>query len=89
MTSATSQTQHEIPLRFSDGTEGVAVRTGDHAAWFCVCTRRWPLIGHSDAVAGNPASIVRCPNCARKYRVVARGLRDVPTHVQEMPDIQL
>ena len=84
----TGQAQEEIPLRFADGSEGVAVRTGNNAAWLCVCSRKWPLIGYSDAVRSERAySIVRCPECARKYRVVASDFKKVPTHVLELPDV--
>jgi hypothetical protein len=36
------QTQHDIPVRFTDGAEGLAVRTGNNAAWLCVCPRKQP-----------------------------------------------
>jgi hypothetical protein len=88
MKNEPGQAQHDIPLRFADGTEGVAVRTGNTAAWLCVCPRKWPLLGYSDSVSSErPESVVRCPDCARKYRVVAPGLKQVPTHVQELPDV--
>ena len=90
MKNETFQAQHEIPLRFADGAEGMAVRTGNNAAWLCVCPRHLPLIGYSDAVTSERAySVIRCPDCRRKYRVVAPGLKNVPTHVQEIPDVQV
>ena len=90
MKNTKGQAQHDIPLRFADGAEGVAVRTGNNAAWLCVCPRKWPLLGYSDAVTSEHAySIVRCPDCGRKYRVVALGLKEVPTHVQEISDVHV
>ena len=87
MKNTIGQVQHDIPLRFADDTEGVAVRTGTYAAWLCVCLRRSPLLGYSDDVASERAdSIVRCPDCRRTYRVVGPGLKEVPTHVQELSD---
>jgi hypothetical protein len=90
MKNTTGQAQHEIPLRFTDGVEGVAVRTGNNAAWLCVCQRKWPLLGYSDAVSSeNAYSVVHCPDCARKYRVVAPAVKGVPTHVLEIPDVHV
>ncbi len=86
----TGQTQHDIPLRFADGAEGVAVRTGNNAAWLCVCPRKQPLVGYSDAVtSGRAYSVVQCPHCGRQYRVVAPGFKKVPTHVQEIPGVHV
>lgn len=79
------QKQHQIPLRFFDGREGRAARTGNNAAWLCACGSDIPLVGYSDAVDSERASsIVACTDCARTYRVVAPGLKQVPTEVREV-----
>lgn len=82
------QTQHEIKVRFLDGTERKGVRTGNNAAWHCQCGRQLPLIGYSDRL--DPAdrdSLVICPepSCGKRFRVVAPGLKKVPSQVQEVP----
>lgn len=81
------QAQHEIIVHFLDGSEEIAVRTGNNAAWRCQCGREPPLIGYSDALNSvHQYSLVVCPNenCARVFRVVAQGLKQAPTHVQEI-----
>jgi hypothetical protein len=43
------------------------------------------LIGYSDTIHSvNHNSLVICPECDRRYRVVAPGQMQVPTHVQEV-----
>lgn len=81
------QVQHEIIVRFLDGTESSGVRTGNNAAWLCQCGRELPLVGYSDTIDSvNQYSLVICPEreCGRAFRVVAPGLKQVPTHVQEV-----
>lgn len=80
-----SQEQHEVQVRFVDGTIARATRTGNNAAWMCACGRREPLLGYSDS-ATDPKhySSIQCPGCGRVYRVVAAGLKQVPSHVQEL-----
>jgi hypothetical protein len=83
------QIQHEIIVRFLDRTERKCVRTGNNAAWHCQCGRPLPLIGYSDGIdSANQNSLVICPepSCGKRFRVVAPGLMQVPTHVQEVPD---
>ena len=79
------QKQHQIPLRFLDGREGHATRTGNNAAWLCSCGSNTPLVGYSDAIdAGRESSLVACNDCGRTYRVSAPGLKQVPTEVREV-----
>jgi hypothetical protein len=79
------QEQHQIPLRFLDGREGHATRTGNNAAWLCACDSDMPLVGYSDAVdSGRVSSLVACTDCGRTYRVSAPGLKKVPTEVREV-----
>jgi len=81
------QAQHEITVEFLDGSERTCIRTGNNAAWHCQCGRPLPLIGYSDAIdSENQSSLVICPQpgCNKRYRVVAPGLKQVPTHVQEV-----
>lgn len=85
MRTTSGQAQHEIPLRSADGIARIAVRTGNNAAWLCSCGRDRPLLGYSDS-SDSPrvASVIFCPECDRRYRVVAPGLKQVPTHVEEL-----
>ncbi len=81
------QAQHEIKVRFLDGTEQTGVRTGNNAAWHCQCGRPLPLIGYSDRIdSSNQNSLIVCPKsrCGKRFRVVAPGLKKVPTFVQEV-----
>ncbi len=79
-----SQIQHEIPINFIDGEKGLAIRTGNNAAWICVCNRREPLLGFSDVLNGPESSKIICPNCGRTFRVVAESKRKVPNFVHEL-----
>lgn len=82
-----TQTQHQIPIEFADGTTSTVYRTGNNAAWICACGHPTPLLGYSDAIdADGDASSIVCPadGCGRRYRVVAPGLKQVPTHVAEL-----
>ena len=82
-----AQAQHGITVHFLDGSQRPCVRTGNNAAWHCVCGRATALIGYSDAVVStDPNSLIICPEggCDRRYRVVAPGLKKVPTPVQEV-----
>jgi hypothetical protein len=80
-----SQAQHEIPLYWASGHEGRAARTGDNAAWACLCGREQPLLGYSDrSDSASSASLVVCPDCGRRFRVVSPTARGVPSHVQEL-----
>lgn len=79
------QKQQQIPLRFLDGREGHATRTGNNAAWLCACGSDIPLIGYSDAAdSGRMSSIVACAGCGRAYQVAAPRLKQVPTEVLEV-----
>lgn len=79
------QEQHEIKVHFLDGRSEVCSRTGNNAAWLCMCGRRVPLLGYSDELdSPKTYSGVVCPDCSQTYRVVAPGLKQVPTHVQEL-----
>ena len=80
------QSQFEIPLHFADGSSDIAVRTGNNAAWQCHCGRASPLIGFSDTPDSQHASSdVLCPSCGASYRVVAPGIKQVPTEVRQIP----
>lgn len=79
------QKQQDILVHFLDGAIDNCIRTGNNAAWRCQCPRYQPLIGYSDEL-NSPRNYSRviCPNCGRIFRVVASGLRRVPTHVKEV-----
>lgn len=63
----------------------MCVRTGNNAAWLCQCERQLPLVGYSDDLNTQLGfSRVGCPDCGRVYRVVAPGLKQVPTEVREI-----
>ena len=82
------QAQHEIKVLFLDGTVQNCVRTGKNAAWLCQCGRQLPFIGYSDHLdSADRNSLVICPEqgCGKQFRVVAPGLKQVPTQVQEVP----
>jgi hypothetical protein len=81
------QKQHYILVHFLDSTNDNCIRTGNNAAWHCRCERQKPLVGYSDEL-NSPRNYSRviCPDCKRVFRVVARALRRVPTHVQEITD---
>jgi hypothetical protein len=79
------QEQHSIDIRFLDGKVATAIRTGNNAAWMCACERRAPLLGYSSS--GDPPgenAVVVCPDCGRRFQVVAPTNRAVPTHVREI-----
>jgi len=79
------QVQTEIFITYLDGHQAVAGSTGNNAAWLCVCHRPIPLVGYSDSEEPvSPASIVECPKCARRYRVIAPALKKVPTRILEI-----
>ena len=79
------QAQHDIPLYWASGHEGRAARTGNHAAWMCLCGRERPLLGYSDrGDSGSDAAVVACPDCGRRFRVVSPAARGVPSHVREL-----
>lgn len=79
------QEQHDIMVRFLDGTHADCARTGNNAAWACPCGRKRPLVGYSDEVSSpKDFSRVVCPDCKRAYRVVAPGIKQAPTHVEEV-----
>lgn len=79
------QKQHEIMIHYLDGSQGVCISTGNNAAWNCKCERELPLIGYSDEIGSKrESSKIECPNCKRIYRVVAPGLKKVPTHVEQL-----
>ena len=64
------QAQESVPLVFDDSTEGIAVATGNNAAWMCRCGRKVPLLGRS---GNSEAARVDCPECPRSYLVVPEG----------------
>jgi hypothetical protein len=79
------QKQNPIDIRFLDDNVGRAIRTGNNAAWMCPCGRRQPLLGYSSS--GNPpgeAAVVACPDCGRRYQVLALTNKGVPTRVKEL-----
>ncbi len=79
------QEQQDVQVHFLDGTQDECARTGNNAAWHCRCGRHHPLVGYSDELnSPRDYSRIICPNCKRVYRVVAPGLKQVPTHVQEI-----
>jgi hypothetical protein len=79
------QEQHDIVVHFLDGIQADCARTGNNAAWLCQCGRQRPLVGYSDELnSPRDYSRVVCPDCNRVFRVIATGLKKVPTHVQEI-----
>jgi len=79
------QVQTELFITFLDGHQAVAAATGNNAAWLCLCHRPIPLLGYSDSEEPvSVASIVQCPKCERRYRVIAPSLKKVPTKIVEI-----
>jgi hypothetical protein len=79
------QVQHDIPVYWANGREGQATRTGNNAAWICLCGRDQPLLGYSDRDDSvSAASVVACPDCGRQFRVVSDAARRAPSHVREL-----
>ena len=79
------QAQTEISITFLDGHQAIAAATGNNAAWLCLCHRPIPLVGYSDSEEQVSAvSIVECPKCNRRYRVLAPSLKKVPTKIVEI-----
>src|SRR5512135_132871 len=79
------QLQHDITVRFLDGSTAVGTRTGNNAAWLCSCGYLKPLVGFSSA-GPQPGdnTIVICPSCGRRFQVDAPTDRAVPTGVKEI-----
>jgi hypothetical protein len=76
------QRQHQIPLTGCRDTAGVAIRTGNNAAWLCPCGYAHPLVGYSDAAdSQKEKSRVICQKCGSHYRVVAPSRWKAPTEV--------
>ena len=62
------QDQTKIPLQDKNGDNiGVAIRTGNNAAWLCVCGYRLPLIWTKFPPAKAEWATV-CSECHRKYK---------------------
>lgn len=81
------QKQQDILVRFIDGAV-YGTRTGNNASWLCRCGNDRPLVGYSDELnSPRDYSRVICPSCGRVFRVVAPGLMQVPTLVQEITDV--
>ena len=79
------QVQTEISITFLDGHYALAAATGNNAAWLCLCHRPIPLLGYSDSEKPvSAASLVECPKCRRRYRVIAPSLKKVPTTIVEI-----
>ncbi len=67
-----SQAQEKIPLESSEGELiGVAVKTGNNAAWMCICGYNMPLIWAKFPPNSKKPTI--CNECGKKYRGVAVG----------------
>jgi hypothetical protein len=80
-----SQQQRDIRIELLDGMSTVGASTGNNAAWICQCSRTKPLLGFSSSAQQvSKAVIVVCPDCGRRYHVVAPTNRGVPSHVKEI-----
>ena len=68
------QQQRIIEVKYSDGTKGKAIATGNNAAWVCKCGRKEPLLGKSGHVHGPGKNTkVVCPNCEKEFFVEPDG----------------
>lgn len=73
------QKQETVNLIFRDGTRGLAVATGNNAAWLCACKRILPLLGRTGSLKGSAASMqVNCPDCDRRYFVRPKNKHQGP-----------
>lgn len=74
-----SQVQNIVAVELKDGSRSRAIATGNNAAWICACGRPEPLLGRTGAItAASLGTRVDCPNCGRKYFVVAKGKTQGP-----------
>ncbi|CAM4419130.1 hypothetical protein [Pseudoalteromonas maricaloris] len=69
-----SQQQRQVPLVFQDLPEGLAIATGNNAAWLCHCSRTLPLLGKAGQIKGaSDNTKVTCEECNASYFVVPDG----------------
>ena len=74
-----SQDQTPIPLEDKEGNiVGVAVKTGNNAAWMCICGYRLPLIW---SAFYNPKPTV-CRECGRVF--IGDNDKKSPDKIKEM-----
>ena len=71
-----------IPVRFLDGSTGVARAEGNNAAWHCVCAAQ--LVGRCYFQFGDVCHTV-CPECSRHYRVLPDARKRATEVVEEQP----
>ena len=65
------QEQIPISLKYKSKDEqviGVAIKTGNNAAWMCVCGYQLPLIWSRFFAEQNSQEFVICKKCGRKYK---------------------
>lgn len=71
-----SQQQRSIEVTYASGRIGTGVATGNNGAMICDCDARTQLVGYSDAEdSGRESSLVVCPHCGSRYRILAPYLR--------------
>lgn len=64
------QEQRHIPCEFVGREPGVAIATGNNAAWLCRCGYAHPLVGRTGHQDRHPDSFsIVCPQCDRAYFV--------------------
>jgi rRNA maturation endonuclease Nob1 len=61
-----------IPVRFSNGPDGIARATGNNASWMCRCGDSLPLIG----TLFPEKRSTKCPSCGSTF-VLREGLTSV------------
>jgi len=65
------QEQRQIPCRFIGEDNGIAIATGNNAAWLCSCGYSLPLVGRTGYVEKHAEAFsVICPDCQRKFFVL-------------------
>lgn len=63
--------QKKVTLRHKNVPIGLAIATGNNAAWLCVCEYEFPLIGRTGSIEGpTEGTSVKCDECGRRYYVV-------------------
>ena len=66
--SESVQKQLSVKIKMLNAPVRYGVRTGNNAAWLCVCKYGKPLLGHT--LTQNPVKPVLCKNCGKRYKVV-------------------
>ncbi|MBY6106823.1 hypothetical protein KUW19_10090 [Ferrimonas balearica] len=69
-----TQKQKEVPLEYLNGKIGVAIATGNNAAWLCSCGYSYPLVGRSGLFNRiTDKSKIQCKGCGKHFYVAPDG----------------